>query len=260
MNDGQALLAAVIAEPEDDAVRLVYADWLDEHGDAARAEFIRTQIKREGLRKRDPERAVLEAREKELLGRHAQQWLQPLPEWARPHEEIPLATDWDWFGFKRGFLQGVCTGSVTTFLRDVKAVFATEPITHLYLGEFTAVARLAKSAEFMRLVGLRFGHYTLGDRGTTALCNLPPMPRLRQLWMYKQEMGDAGLKALARWPGLATVQELDLGFNDFKAPGIKALIASKYLTSLKRLDLQDSLIADKTKAALKERFGKVVVL
>jgi hypothetical protein len=57
----------------------------------------------------------------------------------------------------------------------------------------------------MRLVGLRFGHYTLGDGGTIDLCKLPPMPRLRQLWLYKQEMDNAGLKALARWPGLATV-------------------------------------------------------
>jgi hypothetical protein len=38
------------------------------------------------------------------------------------------------------------------------------------------------------------------------------------------------------------------------------LIASAYTTNLKVLDLQDSLIADKTRAALKERFGKAVVL
>src|SRR5262245_28522095 len=42
--DGSALLRAVIENPDDDAPRLVYADWLDEHGDAAWAEFIRLQI------------------------------------------------------------------------------------------------------------------------------------------------------------------------------------------------------------------------
>jgi uncharacterized protein (TIGR02996 family) len=38
-----ALLARILASPEDDAPRLVYADWLDEHGEPARAEFIRVQ-------------------------------------------------------------------------------------------------------------------------------------------------------------------------------------------------------------------------
>jgi uncharacterized protein (TIGR02996 family) len=43
--DRLALLRAVAADPDDDTPRLVYADWLDEHGtgdaDRARAEFLR---------------------------------------------------------------------------------------------------------------------------------------------------------------------------------------------------------------------------
>ena len=42
MNE-QSLLAAVLADPDDDAPRLIYADWLDEQGDCDRAEFIRVQ-------------------------------------------------------------------------------------------------------------------------------------------------------------------------------------------------------------------------
>ena len=40
------LLAEIAANPEDDTLRLAFADWLDEHGDAAdrdRAEFVRVQ-------------------------------------------------------------------------------------------------------------------------------------------------------------------------------------------------------------------------
>ena len=33
IRDRDALLTAIIAAPEDDAPRLVMADWLDEHGD-----------------------------------------------------------------------------------------------------------------------------------------------------------------------------------------------------------------------------------
>lgn len=39
-----AVLAAILANPADDTPRLVYADWLDEHNQPERAEFIRVQI------------------------------------------------------------------------------------------------------------------------------------------------------------------------------------------------------------------------
>lgn len=39
----KALLAAILAEPGEDTHRLAYADWLQEHGQEARAEFIRVQ-------------------------------------------------------------------------------------------------------------------------------------------------------------------------------------------------------------------------
>lgn len=43
MGDHDALLAAVIANPDDDTPRLVMADWFQENGDEDRAEFIRVQ-------------------------------------------------------------------------------------------------------------------------------------------------------------------------------------------------------------------------
>jgi len=46
MDDRHALMAAIIANPDEDTPRLVLADWLDENGDEhdhGRAEFIRLQ-------------------------------------------------------------------------------------------------------------------------------------------------------------------------------------------------------------------------
>src|SRR5262245_59686176 len=43
-SDGDALLRAVLVDPADDLPRLAYADWLDERGEVARAEFIRLQL------------------------------------------------------------------------------------------------------------------------------------------------------------------------------------------------------------------------
>jgi uncharacterized protein (TIGR02996 family) len=89
MHDPAPLLAAVLADPEGDAPRLVYADWLEERGECARAELIRVQceLARGGFHcttacasDADPphsgdcgnqRRKQLEARERELLAAHA---------------------------------------------------------------------------------------------------------------------------------------------------------------------------------------------
>ncbi len=40
----RAFLDAIVADIDDNAPRLIYADWLDEQGDSNRAEFIRVQV------------------------------------------------------------------------------------------------------------------------------------------------------------------------------------------------------------------------
>jgi uncharacterized protein (TIGR02996 family) len=86
MSDDDALLAAIRQAPDDDAPRLIYADWLDENGQPERADFIRVQI--ELARQDSPE---LRKREAELLSAH--------------HEAIsgPLASRDLRFRFQRGF-------------------------------------------------------------------------------------------------------------------------------------------------------------
>jgi uncharacterized protein (TIGR02996 family) len=50
MTDHDAMLAAVIAAPGDDTVRLAYADWIEEHGgQPERAEFVRVQVELAGM-------------------------------------------------------------------------------------------------------------------------------------------------------------------------------------------------------------------
>ena len=44
MSTGAALLQAIIDEPDEDSLRLIYADWLHDHGEPDRAEFIRLEI------------------------------------------------------------------------------------------------------------------------------------------------------------------------------------------------------------------------
>lgn len=57
-HQGDDLVRAVAAEPDDDAVRLVFSDWLEEHaeddGDRAFAAFIRAQVALAGMDEADP--------------------------------------------------------------------------------------------------------------------------------------------------------------------------------------------------------------
>src|SRR4051812_19714689 len=79
MSDGASLLAYCHLHPDDDQARLVYADWLEEHGEADRAELVRVQVARSRLWEGDIDAGLLEEREQHLLKTHLAAWLAPLP-------------------------------------------------------------------------------------------------------------------------------------------------------------------------------------
>jgi uncharacterized protein (TIGR02996 family) len=70
-----ALLRACKDSPLEDLPRLVLADWLEEHGDGARAEFVRLQLRLAAMPWYEPDVPELEARQAELLRQHADAWL-----------------------------------------------------------------------------------------------------------------------------------------------------------------------------------------
>src|SRR5262249_17672416 len=71
------LLHEILSSPDEDLPRLVYADWLEEHGDADRAEFIRVQCALARLPAYDPDAAELEQRAQELLLAHQRRGAGP---------------------------------------------------------------------------------------------------------------------------------------------------------------------------------------
>lgn len=85
MSDEAALLAAILAHPDEDTPRLMFADWLQENGQPERAEFIRIQCAP------DADEAA-EGRAAELEERNRAKWLTGLP-------QFPEAR-WE---FRRGF-------------------------------------------------------------------------------------------------------------------------------------------------------------
>ena len=67
MTHAEAFLQAILEDPADDAPRLIYADWLEENGDAGRADFIRIQCELARLPEGDPRRPALGYQEQQLL-------------------------------------------------------------------------------------------------------------------------------------------------------------------------------------------------
>ncbi len=74
MSDDKAFLDAILANPNDDETRLVYADWLEERGDP-RAEFLRAETAAARMPEKDRRRAPLEQRMRELRPSLDAEWL-----------------------------------------------------------------------------------------------------------------------------------------------------------------------------------------
>ena len=117
MSDEEVILAAIIAYPGEDTPRLAYADWLDEHGESDRAEFIRVQIERTRLLDNDPTRRALFGREAQLLVASKNGWLRPY---------LSL-TGWNGLFIRRGIVEIV----VTTFDRLVPQMQVLRALTAL---------------------------------------------------------------------------------------------------------------------------------
>lgn len=83
MTDGEALYRAILESPDDDAPRLVWADWLEENGDPERAEFVRLQCEWAALDPGDPRQEELWERWGGLLDRNRDRWTSDLGPLAR---------------------------------------------------------------------------------------------------------------------------------------------------------------------------------
>ncbi|MBA4189187.1 MAG: hypothetical protein C0467_14410 [Planctomycetaceae bacterium] len=107
--DLESLLRAVFTTPEDDTPRLVFADYLEENDQPARAALIRVQCELAHLAKDDPNREATAAREAEAL---AAVWEQI--------GKLPANFEG---GFKRGFLRLTVKSAVSREAEGLPARF-----------------------------------------------------------------------------------------------------------------------------------------
>jgi uncharacterized protein (TIGR02996 family) len=215
MTDGEALFAAILAEPDEDTPRLVYADWLDENDDPARAEFIRVQV----AMARAPTDA-LRAREAALLALHGEEWLAPLKARGEPLDGGAGGQ------FRRGFVEVVWM-TAAGFLDKARALFEQAPVRELRVTRATAheFRALMHSPRLARLRGLDLSDRRLGDAAVSELLRSQFTASLRVLRLRGCAITDEGARTLANlrfdWP----LRELDVSHNAIGAGALAILVA-----------------------------------
>jgi uncharacterized protein (TIGR02996 family) len=233
MSDGESLFRAILDEPDEDVHRLVYADWLEENGDAARADFIRAQCALARFHDEgDPFTTGLPAERLRPELRVA--WLAPLlslgvSDWKHPLLFL-LPDRWyqgdPVFVFRRGFVDSLRLfgdAGVVQFLPYAAAVFERTPLCNLWIA-----------------------HHRLfvTDSGTEPY-----------------EWGGVSAQTLAQLvalPQMAKVQYLDLRGHHIREAGAQILLDAPHFSRGIRLRLEHNGITADVRQALEARFGSGV--
>jgi uncharacterized protein (TIGR02996 family) len=247
MTNDDAFLLSIIQNPDDDAPRLLYADWLDERGRRETADFIRIQCVLAAGRAAGAIREDMERREHTfLLGEEFQEWIAPLRPWAHS------------IGFRRGFAENVSVGRTQEEIGPcVREVVRRASVRNLDIEGMcdieTDLSLLSPSLE--RLQGFMLSNLFNLDRvGLERLLTSPRLARLQTLVLDSNHNGigfrTETLTALFAAPHWARLSTLVVHEPDDKA--VLALARAPSLTGLTRLDIADVNMSVETAAALAE--------
>ena len=244
MDEGQALLRGILAEPEPDAPRLVYADWLEDNGQPARARLVRLGCERERLAVGDPRRERVTG---EILALEREQlavWLGPLdPDACRdpsePHGHFHRGLLYWWYVTVGAFLR-------KAHQRAVCERFPQLGVDHLFLSEPSKrAAALAESPALAWASELSWIRSRADDDAVAALANSPHLGMLSVMALSHVRCSDAGLRAVANARGLANLRRFSLRAcfwgGQFTAAGVLLVLNSERLPRLRYLRLASGM-------------------
>lgn len=223
MSERAALLRTISAAPWDDLPRLVFADWLDEHGEPERAEFIRLEI--------DIDRILATHQsptEEQLTRRRA------LGEWhSKWHAELPRIPGVTWGKkFRRGFPADVTVSSLSAFLKQVEnPEFAQVPVDSVKVKAVSldSLETFGQCEEVSRLQSLDFTGCWLGDNGIGWILTSPHLGRLTVLRLSRVGLTDTGAGLLAETPALRNLEVLEIEHNQITDVGAESIAVSRFL-------------------------------
>jgi len=151
--DERGFIASICATPDDDLSRLIFADWLDDHGQSERAEFIRAQVwlaanpscggctGREWQHGRPcdecDQREELRRREQTLLGLYWPEWSgEIMARWHCDNLWTPKPSPVPHHGYTRGHVSAI-TLPLATFTETARELFSRHPITCVVITDAT---------------------------------------------------------------------------------------------------------------------------
>ena len=223
MTDREALLEAVFAAPADDAPRLVYADWLDEHGEPAQAAFIRAQV---ALDRIDPD--------------------------SPDHDRQALALHAVWDRLLDELRPGVPHVSNSLRLADYRRGLPTLPV-HLPFSTFRDQSpswwpRLPIRAVTLDLTSMSVGEFV----------RIPYLARLHTLLLHGEDPHGMIIPRLVKCHLLQNLRVLDLSQFSLGVEAAGALAATDMLRGLTDLRMPYALRPNRGLARLlRERYGEV---
>lgn len=253
--EAEAFLQRVRAYPDEDAPRLIYADWLEEQGATGapnwsrkRALFIRVQIALAKLTDESDsdethvsakERVEREAARQKLLGHltvlqadllsaYGSDWTLPFRGLATGHR------------FRRGFVEEVNVVALQ-WIRHAPELFAAGPVRHVHLLDLGSNLPLAFQVPYLsRLVALTvFGQHASLPLAR-AVAGSPHLAGLRHLYLGRNRFEDKSADHLATSSILGNLEELDLSDNEIGETGARSLATSAHLSSVRYLELSNN--------------------
>ncbi len=231
MNDGDALRRAIIADPDDDTARLVYADWLQENGRPERAEFIRAQIEAARAEPFSPKARDAAKRANALLEPRSKQWTQHL------HGGFA-----EWPRFERGFVAHLSV-EPTRFVPQADALFDAEPIQALKLYRFNTTTErhsfepLFELSRLRALRRLELSSRVLDMEEFELVSSCKYLGGLRELAMRDNMIRPAWLSKVLTSDSFPELNGLDLAENTNLGPILSTALPQADHREIKRLNL-----------------------
>jgi uncharacterized protein (TIGR02996 family) len=255
MDDERALLKAIIAHPDEDTPRLVFADWLQEHDQPERAEYIRLSIRRANLRYTDPGYQTASQKIAAALLPLIDRWDT---QWARQFAaRFPKASNVE-FVLRRGFIEEIWC-SPAFFLKNAERLLNEAPIRSLMPRASTprTAATLVASSWFRHLTRL----ILLGVTEALAFLDQPAFDTCEidcSQFLPGKGWTPVAIR-LARHAGLRALRKLNLESCRIGDAGGHALAEAPRL-DLELLNLIDNELGEPVRNALRKRYGPRVWL
>jgi uncharacterized protein (TIGR02996 family) len=235
----EAFLADIAEHPANDLPRLVFADWLEDSGEAGRAEIIRIQVALARMPEDRPARPALQTRQRGLLLKHERDWSLGLRH---------LAESWQ---FHRGFVREVTVERTLT--AEQFAELLRWPIVRRVVARhaWRLFPGLVHSPEAQTLEELRIANTELNDRQFRDLVECPHFERLHTLEVVNCGLNARSIRHLLRSPLLGRLRALVLSGNRIGDQAAAELVRSPHVGNLRLLDLSDCGVGQETVLAIK---------